>query len=62
MRCSVGEHLEVRVAGRRAVVVEDLADHRDRRQAGEPGEVDGRLGVAAPLERRRPGRARSGNT
>ena len=30
--------------------MEHLADHRDRREAGEPGEVDRGLGVAAPLE------------
>ena len=37
-------------AAGRAVVVEHLADDGDRREAGEPGEVDRGLGVAAALE------------
>ena len=34
----------------RAVVVDELADDADRREAGEPAQVDGRLGVAGPGE------------
>ena len=50
MRWSGGEPLEVREARGRAVLAEHLADHRDRREPGEPREVDRGLGVAAPLE------------
>ncbi len=42
--------LEVGHAGHRPVVVHDLADHAGRREAGEPGEVDRRLGLAGALE------------
>ena len=34
----------------RAVVVDDLAEHAGRVQPGHAGQVDGRLGVAGPLE------------
>ena len=37
-------------ARHRAVVVHDLADHAGRGQAGEPREVDRRLGLAGALE------------
>ena len=42
--------LEVGDAGHRPVVVHDLADHAGRREAGEAGEVDRRLGLAGALE------------
>ena len=42
--------LEVRHARHRAVVVHDLADHAGGREAGEPREVDRRLGLAGALE------------
>ena len=45
-----GEELEERQARRRAVVVQHLADHRDRRQPGETRQVDRGLGVPAPFE------------
>ena len=32
------------------VLADDLAQHADRRAAGHPGEVDGRLGVPGPLQ------------
>ena len=44
-----------------APLVDDLADDPDRLQAGEAGEIDGRLRVADPLEDASR-RARSGNT
>ena len=44
------EALEVGHPGHRAVVVDDLAEHAGRVQAGHAGEVDGGLGVAGPLE------------
>src|SRR5262249_51179408 len=45
-----GEPLELRQPGHRAVVVHHLREHARGREAGEAGEVDGRLGVAGPLE------------
>ena len=36
--------------GHGAVVVDDLAEHAGRVQAGHAGQVDGGLGVAGPLE------------
>ena len=47
-RCAVA--LEVGHARHRAVVVHDLADHAGRVQAGQPREVDRRLGLAGALE------------
>ena len=44
------ERLELRAALHRAVVVHDLGEHARRVPAGEPGEVDGRLGVAGALQ------------
>ena len=41
---------EIVDAGHRPVVVHDLADHAGRVQAGEPREVDRRLGLADALE------------
>ena len=41
---------EVGDAGHGAVVVDDLAEHAGRVEAGQAGEVDGGLGVAGPLE------------
>ena len=41
---------EVGDAGHRPVLVHDLADHAGRIEAGEAGEVDGRLGLAGALE------------
>ena len=41
---------QVRDARHRAVVVHDLADHAGRVQAGQAGEVDGRLGLPDALE------------
>ncbi len=47
----LGEPLQVRQAGHlRFVLGHDLAEDARRRQAGGPAEVDGRLGVAGPLE------------
>ena len=40
-----GEDLEIGQPRHRAVVVHDLAQHRRRREAGEPREVAARLGV-----------------
>ena len=57
----LGEQLEEREAGGRAVVVQHLADHRDRRQPGEPA----RSTAASVWPRRSstpPSRARNGNT
>ena len=45
-----GELLELRPARRRAVLVQDLADHAGRREPGEPREVDGGLGMPDALE------------
>ena len=44
------EQLEVREPSRRAVVVQHLADHRDRREPREARQVDRRLGVATAIE------------
>ena len=44
------ERLEVGPALHRAVVVHDLGEHAGRVAAGEPGEVDGGLGVTGPLQ------------
>ena len=41
---------EIGDPGHRPVVVHDLADHAGRNQAGEPGEVDRRLGLAGAVE------------
>ncbi len=41
---------EVGYAGHRPVLVHDLADDARGIQAGEPGEVDGRLRLAGPLQ------------
>src|SRR6266446_4359650 len=41
---------QVRHAGHGPVVVDDLADHARGVQAREAGEIDGRLGLSAPLE------------
>src|SRR3954468_8899767 len=46
----LGKQLEVRAPRRRAVVVQHFANHRDRRQTREPGEVDRGLGVTASFE------------
>ena len=46
----LGHLHEVGHAGHGAVVVHDLADDSARRQAGEAGQVDRRLGLAGPLE------------
>ncbi len=46
----VAEALEVGHAGHRPVLVDDLAQHACRVQAGEAGKVDGGLGVAGSLE------------
>jgi len=45
-----GEPLQIRAAGRRAVVVEDLADHAGRIEAGEAREVHRGLGVPDALQ------------
>ena len=42
----VGEGLDLPPDHDRAVVIGEFADHRDRRQAGKPAQVDGGLGVA----------------
>ena len=56
-----GDHLQVvpgavadqvRDTGHRPVLVHHLADHPGRDQAGEPGEVDRRLGLPGSLEHR----------
>ena len=47
---AVAVRAEVRNPRHRPVVVHDLADHAGRVQAGEPREVDRRLGLADPLE------------
>ena len=44
------EAAQLREAGHCAVVVHDLADDAHRPAAGEPGEIDCRLGVAGALE------------
>ena len=44
------ELLELRRAAGRAVIIQDLADHAGGLEAGEPREVDGRLGVADALQ------------
>ena len=41
---------DARHPGHRAVVLDELADDADRREAGEPAQVDGGLGVAGPHE------------
>src|SRR5690606_4275751 len=46
----VGKLAQRRPALHRAIVVDELDDQPDRRQAGEAGEVHGGLGVAAALE------------
>ena len=46
----LAERGEIRHAGHRPVVVHDLAHHTGRKQAGEPREVDRRLGLAGALE------------
>ena len=46
----VGERAQLRRALHRAVVVDDLDQDADRGQPRQPGQVDGRLGVAAPAE------------
>ena len=46
--------LEVAHSRHRAVVVHDLADHPGRDQAGEPGEVDRRLGLTRRARAPRP--------
>ena len=43
----VGELAQLRGPLHRAVVVDDLDEHAGGREAGQPGEVDGRLGVPA---------------
>src|SRR5215207_1288241 len=45
-----GEFLEVGDARHRAVLFHDLADHTGRLEPGEPGEVDGGLGLACALQ------------
>ena len=44
--CAAREALELRPARHRAVLVQDLDDHRGRLEAGEAREVAARLGVA----------------
>ena len=48
----LGEHPQLVAAGHVAVVLlrHDLAERADRVQPGEPGEVDGGLGVARPAQ------------
>ena len=41
---------QLRPAGHRAVLVHHLAQHAAGREAGEPGQIDRRLGLAAALE------------
>lgn len=41
-----GEIRDLRALHHRAVVVDEFADHADRRQAREPAEIDRRLGMA----------------
>ena len=49
--CFVGEALELGQAGHvHLLVVDDLAQHAGRVEAGHAGQVDGGLGVAGPLE------------
>ena len=49
--CSLGERLELGQAGHaRLVLAHHLAEHAGRGQPGRPGQVDGGLGVAGPLE------------
>ena len=67
--CSSAERARARARGPcRPVVVDDLAQHAGRVEAGHAGQVDGGLGVAGPLEHAAlaersgkmwPGRARS---
>ena len=49
--CALAVAGEVGDPGHRPVLVHDLADHAGRDQAGEPRQVDARLGVAGALER-----------
>ncbi len=44
------EHLELRATCHGAVLVHDLADDAGRRQARQPSEIDGGLGVPGALE------------
>ena len=49
--CAVGEALQLGQAGHaQAVVGDHLAEHAGRGQPGHAGQVDGRLGVAGPLQ------------
>ncbi|MEI2721188.1 MAG: hypothetical protein V9E87_13830 [Gemmatimonadales bacterium] len=51
MRPCVGaEFLQLREAGHRAVLAQDLADHAGRAEAGESREIHARLGVTDALE------------
>ena len=53
------EALEIGHPRHRAVVVDDLAQHPGGVEPGEPGQIDGGLGVAGPLEHAaRPGAQR----
>ncbi len=54
--------MEVVATGHRAVVVHDLADHAGRGEAGEPRQVDRRLGVAGSARSVPPSRATNGKT
>ena len=45
---AAGEHFQIGQAGHLAVVAHDFADDRDGLEAGEPGEVEGGLGMAGP--------------
>ena len=57
----VGEALELGRAGHvHLLLVDDLAQHARRIQAGEAGEVDGGLGVTGALRARRPRVLRAG--
>src|SRR5438874_10530990 len=46
----LAEPNQVRNAGHGAVVVDDLADHARGAQAGQAGQIDGRLGLPPPLQ------------
>ena len=48
--CSRAEADQLRQPRHRPVLVHDLADHAGREEPGEPGEVDGGLGVTGALE------------
>ena len=43
---TLGENLDLFALGDSAIVIHHFADHTDRRQPGEPAEINGGLGVA----------------